>query len=319
MYSSTDSWFQEYCSAVQILITYGLSGLQQDLALFLRKNAQLVGDIWCTSCEPVNFRKVIYPEEVGHPVCLYTMARHIAEEIDTLHHDRLISRDDLAPLAKALTEVEAQYLALTGLSLTGSHNRIHSVRWYISHDDLDWMYKRATNPYIPFGTNGRCRHRAKNVTEYYACQEELRMEKPRAQHMRLERLEQVRAEGRGRLSEMREVQAGRSTARKICIEQLCAMTTIERLESIARDKGTSIAYYPEDFADFPLALLEQLDPVLRTSFLLKVSRAKGGRWSQLSERINAEAQMSEEDFRSDTTANKEAIKKVFGIHQHRAK
>lgn len=192
--------------------------------------------------------------------------------------EQLIAKDEVAPLAKVLMVAENG-----ALFRTGSTNKIYRVAHLIDESDLDWLYRHAVNPYIPFGSSGKCR-KAPSVDAYRKCEELMRLERELAKLQRQVRLAKKRFDGSVRLDAMRKIQAERTARRNNLIDKLRTASVGDRLVAITTS-AQPIYYFPREFAEIPRDAGVNLSPELLQHLAEKLARAKRGPWRRLTEQL----------------------------------
>jgi hypothetical protein len=202
-----------------------------------------------------------------------------AQQIDAWYHNAVFSAPDLAPLCKALTAAE-----YCGLFKSGSTNAIYKVARFLSDEELNWLYVNTLNPYIPFGSNGRCRGEL-NIFTYRKCKQMMRHELEQEKLQGRVNRERKAAEGSRRLEVMKATQEEQSAMRNLLIDRLQTLPASQRLKEIAAS-AHPIHFFPDYLAVLTENELTQLPQETKAMLSEKLSRAKKGKWHHLHLALN---------------------------------
>jgi hypothetical protein len=198
----------------------------------------------------------------------------LAQDIEFCIANGLIARVDLPSFAKALTVAENE-----GIFLSGSTNGICKVLDLLGQSEIEWLYAIAKNPYIPFGSWGKCRS-APSVAEFIACEEAMRQRFEREAIQAEARRARDKIRGEANRAAMRHRQVENSSERTRTIYSLSGLALSKRVEEIVAS-ARPIYYFPRGILPDSADEFVTLSADMRQRLLAKLDEARGGPWRRL--------------------------------------
>ena len=212
---------------------------------------------------------------------------------------------DACAIVRAVVRAEAARITQSGGSASAIKNAYRTMedRDRVGAMELAaWIVDHTDNDYIPFPMRkiryafesikreakswAECREKldAWNAAEWKRqnrVAQEMANQKPEGEHRR-----QIQSALAARLkAEQAEVQHAKASARERLIAELLALPVRDRLEHIAWDDSRTLACYPADLAVCTAEDVEQLDPVTKARFTVKLRERKKGPWHKLSQEL----------------------------------
>ena len=196
-----------------------------------------------------------------------------------------LSADQIGKLIRVFTRLEI----LAGGWGRGSTSQVPALLAELDRRDRAlayelriWAFHTTNNPYIPFGSYGWARDRARSVAEYYRLTRERQAEVAKAEHLRSDQALQRKRKRAIEHSDRIAAQLRAKISRDNLIDVLARIADpAKRLEAIASDCEHPPYYYPEEFAKVDSGVLSLLEQEVLSSLAGKLSRAPKGAWRKV--------------------------------------